>query len=106
MQLFTFVFYALAIVGLGLHEKRKPCDKANRGVESRERRFVKTWFAVLLLSASALSLLSGSPFLYVPIMLNFIVWTCLGFFFTAMAVAIGIRTRTVKSPGRRLSREG
>lgn len=89
VQLFTFAFYAVAIIGLWHHRASRPLADSQYHVESRELAFVKKWFAVLVLLALALSLLAGTPILYIPIMANFVIWTPLGFLLTAMAIAKG-----------------
>lgn len=87
VQLFTFVFYALAIAGLWLHLRREPLTEAP--VEQRELRLVTRLFAVLLVLALGLSLVRRSPVLYPPIALNFVIWTVLGFVLTALSLAKG-----------------
>jgi hypothetical protein len=89
VQLFTFVFYALAIAGLRLHRRREPLTEAP--VEKRELRLVTLLFAVLLALALALSVLAPNPVFYPAIALNFVIWTLLGFGLTALALAKGVR---------------
>ena len=91
VQLFTFVFYALAIVGLWLGSESQPLAKTADDVDKRGRQVVMRDFAVLVAMALLLSVLAGSPFLYIPIMLNFVIWTPLGFLLTALAIKMGIR---------------
>jgi hypothetical protein len=91
VQLFTFVFYGLAIAGLWLHRKREPQPDASASPEKRELRLVTFLFSVLLALGLALSVLGRSPVLYPPIALNFIIWTILGFVLTALSLAKGIR---------------
>jgi hypothetical protein len=89
VQLFTFVFYALALAGLWLHRRREPLRDSP--VEKRELRLVTLLFGVLLALALALSLLAGSPVLYPAIIPNFIIWTLSGFALAALALAQGVR---------------
>ena len=91
VQLFTFVFYGLAIAGLWLHRKREPQPDAIAPPEKRELRLVTILFSVVLVLGLALSVLGRSPVLYPPIALNFIIWTLGGFVLTALSLAKGIR---------------
>jgi hypothetical protein len=47
-------------------------------------------FAVLLGLALILSNFAGQPILFVPIVLNFVLWTVLGFLLTTLALAKGV----------------
>jgi hypothetical protein len=85
VQLSTFAIYAFVIIGLVLHRRQEPLAEADCQVSSRELAFVKKWFALLLLLAVLLSLLSSSPFVYAPIVVNFAIWTPLGFLLTVVA---------------------
>ena len=91
VQLFTFVFYGLAIVGLWLHRKREPLPAAGAPFEKGELHLVTGLFAVLLALALALSALGRHPVLYLPIAVNFVIWTSAGFVLTALSLAKGIR---------------
>jgi hypothetical protein len=91
VQLFTFVFYGLAIGGLWLHRRREPLAGAGALVEKRELHLVTVLFAIVLVLALVLSALRRSPVLYAPLALNFIVWTSMGFVLTALALVKGIR---------------
>ncbi len=99
IQLFTFVFYAVVIVGLWRHTRHEPLPDHAVHVDPQEKRRVKILFAVLLTLALILSSLAGWPGLFAPIMLNFMAWTPLGFLLTVVALARG-RTppRIVTSP--------
>jgi hypothetical protein len=48
LQLFTFVFYALAIAGIWLHRRREPLPGDAVQVNERELKLVKILFALLL----------------------------------------------------------
>ena len=92
VQLFTFVFYALAIVGLWLHRRREPLlPGAVAPVEKRELRLLRVLFAVVLALGLALSPFRQNALLYPPLVLNFITWSLLGFFLTALSLAKGFR---------------
>jgi hypothetical protein len=91
VQLFTFVFYGLAIAGLWLHRKRELLPDTGTPVEKGELHLVTLLFAVLLALALALSALGRNPVLYPLIALNFVIWTLLGFLLTALALVKGIR---------------
>ena len=91
VQLFTFVFYGLAIAGLWLHRKREPLPDASAPPEKRELRLVTVLFSVLLALALALSPFGRQPAFFAPIALNFVIWTLLGFVLTALSLAKGIR---------------
>ena len=87
VQLFTFVFYALAIAGLWFHRRREPLTEAPVGPQ--ELRHVTRLFALLLVLALGLSWFRRSPVLFPPIALNFAIWTFLGFLLTALSLAKG-----------------
>jgi hypothetical protein len=91
VQLFTFVFYGLAIAGLWLHRRREPLPEAGALVERGELHLVTVLLAVLLVLALALSALRRSPVLYPPIALNFVIWTSGGFLLAALSLAQGLR---------------
>jgi hypothetical protein len=92
VQLFTFVFYALAIIGLWMHRRREPLlPRAVAPVEKRELRLLRVLFAVVLALGLALSPFRQNALLYPPLVLNFITWSLLGFFLTALSLAQGVR---------------
>jgi hypothetical protein len=98
LQLFTFVFYALAIAGLWLSRRREPLPADAVQVNERELKFVKILFALLLGLALALSPFGGTPALFLPIVLSFVIWTPLGFLLTAAALVKGVRERIAPAP--------
>ncbi|MGD0172992.1 MAG: hypothetical protein ABSC61_00960 [Anaerolineales bacterium] len=91
VQLFTFVFYALAIAGLWLHRRRKPLGVDGVSVEKRELRLVLWLFAGLVALGFAISIFGLNPVLELFIVLNFVVWTPSGFVFAALALVMGVR---------------
>ena len=101
VQLFTFVFYALAIVGLWLHRRREPLlPGAEAPVEKRELRLLTGLFAVLLALGLALSVLGRNALFYPPLAVNFVIWTLMGFLLTALSLAKGIRESSGKAETR------
>jgi hypothetical protein len=92
VQLFTFVFYALAIAGLWMHRRREPLlPGAVASVEKRELRLLRVLFAVVLALGLALSPFRQNALLYPPLVLNFVTWSLLGFLLTALALKKGVR---------------
>jgi hypothetical protein len=90
-QLLTFVFYALAVVGLWLHRQREPVTGHAVQVDRRELKLVKILFALLLTLALVLSIFAGSPVLFLPVVLSFVIWTPLGFLLSSVALVKGIQ---------------
>ena len=92
VQLFTFVFYGLAIAGLWLHRKREPLPPGTGApVEKRELGLLRVLFAVVLALGLVLSALGQNALFYPPLALNFIIWTLMGFLLTALSLAKGVR---------------
>ena len=87
VQLFTFVFYVFAALGLWLHSRRE--RHAAAPVEHLELRLMTILFAALLTLALLLSALAGGPALYPVIAVNFAIWTLLGFVLTGLSFAKG-----------------
>jgi len=98
VQLFTFLFYAMAIAGLCLYRRREMLPEDAVKVHGQELKLVKTLFAILLGLALMLSPLAGTPVLFLPIVLTFVIWTPLGFLFTAGALVSGIREGIALTP--------
>jgi len=94
IQLFTFVFYALAIAGLCMHRRREPLDGNARPVEIWELKLVGVLFAVLLVLALALSFLSHNPILLVIIIPNFVIWAVLGVLLSVASLVSSVREQT------------
>jgi hypothetical protein len=103
VQLFTFVFYGLAIAGLWLHRKREPLPEAGTPFEKGELHRLTVLFAVLLALGLALSLLGRTPALYLPIAVNFVIWTLLGFVLTALSLGKGVRESSRNAEARGLT---
>jgi hypothetical protein len=76
-----------------LHRRREPLSANAVEVDGRELKLVKILFAALLALALVLSVFAGTPVLFLPIAVNFVVWTPLGFLLTAAAVMKGLRER-------------
>ncbi len=90
VQLFTFVFYALAIAGLWLQRRRELLGAEEALVEKRESVLVIRLFAILLALGFAVSIFGLNPVLELFIALNFILWTLSGLLFAALALAKGV----------------
>ncbi|MGA2257353.1 MAG: hypothetical protein ABSG53_22070 [Thermoguttaceae bacterium] len=101
VQLFTFVFYVLAIAGLWLHGKRQPLAVAGVPLEKRELKLVIILFIVLQALALVFSMPARSPVLYPAIVLNFVIWPLLGFVLTALSLAQGVRESFTSAEKRR-----
>ena len=95
VQLFTFVFYAVAIAGIFLHRRREPLPITASRVQDRELRLVKILFALMLILALVFSVSALRPIVIVPIVVNFIIWTILGFLLTWVAFNDGVWERLV-----------
>ena len=93
VQLFTFVFYAVAIAGIFLHRCREPLPVTASRVQDRELHLVKTLFALMLILACVFSTPAPLPIVIIPIVLNFIIWTILGFLLTWVAFNSGVWER-------------
>ena len=89
VQLATFAVYAVVIVALRWHGRREPSPAVPPEGMGRERRTVMLAFGLILALALALSPLAGRQAIYVPVALNFAVWTPLGFLLTVMALIRG-----------------
>lgn len=101
IQLLTFMFYALAIAGLWLHRTREPLPSTTLEVEQRELKLVTILFALTLFFGLVLSVFAGTPVLFIPVVVSFVIWTPLGFLLTAVAIVKGIRERMGPAPDYR-----
>jgi hypothetical protein len=97
VQLFTFVFYALAIGGLWLHRRREPLAGGEALPENRELRLVALLTGALLVLALTLSMLPWTDVLGPAVALTFIIWTLSGFLILFLSLAIGIREWVVRA---------
>ena len=91
VQLFTFVFYALAIAGLWFQRRREPLGVEEAPVEKRESVLVIRLFIILLALGFAVSVFGLNPALELFIALNFILWTLSGFVLAVVALAKGVQ---------------
>jgi len=91
VQLFTFVFYALALVGLGLLPPRNPAPASGSGVEPRERKLVVSVCALILGSGFVLSFVGAVGVLFPLVIVSFVLWTPLGFLLFALALAKSVK---------------
>ena len=93
VQLFTFVFYAVAILGIVLHRRREPLPVTAVRVQDRELRLVEMLFALMLIVALVFSASPLRQIVIIPIVVNFIIWTILGFLLTWVAFSDGVWER-------------
>ena len=93
VQLLTFVFYGLAIAGLRLHRRREPLPSTAIQPEAARLRRVKITFACVLGFGLILSVFVGTPVLFTPLVVSFVIWTPLGFVLTTVALGKAIRER-------------
>jgi hypothetical protein len=91
IQLLTFVFYAVALVGLWLHRRQAPCAQVGSLPEARELWLVKVCFVVIIAASLALSFLGSHPALFAAVVVNFAIWTPLGLLLTGWSLARGVR---------------
>jgi hypothetical protein len=89
VQLFTFVFYALAVAGLRLHRRREPLGADRAPMEKRELRLAGGLFLIVLVIAFAISILGLNPVLQLFLAVNFIGWTLSGFGLAVLSLAKG-----------------
>jgi len=91
VQLLTFVFYAIAILGLCLHHGREPVPADAVQVEPREKTMALGVFATVLGAGFVLSIVPRGSVIFIPVVLNSIVWTLMGFLLTGIALYQGVR---------------
>lgn len=105
IQWLTLVFYALTLAGLWLHRRREPAD-AMPVVDARsELRRAKIVVGVVLGLGFLLSFLRGSPAVFIPVVVSFVIWTPLGFLLLLIAIAKGVNERR-KEPSGSLPTDG
>lgn len=103
IQLFTFVFYALAIAGLWLHHRREVVSSPEVVSKDRPLRRITVLFAVMLALGLLISAMLPLPILYLPVVASFYLWPFLGFALTALALARGMREYLAPKPPERWS---
>jgi hypothetical protein len=86
IQLLTVVFYAVAIFGLVLQGRQPLAPDAVRSVQRAELRRVLTLCGAVIGGAFLFSLPALKPVVYAAVVVNFVVWTPLGFVLTVLAV--------------------
>jgi hypothetical protein len=91
IQLITLVFYAVVIGGIWLHRVREPLAGAETSVEPKELRRAVTIFVAVIGLALLLSVPRVRAAVFVPVAANFVLWTPLRFFLTAIALWRGWR---------------
>ena len=96
VQLLTLVFYAACLLGLKLGRRRAVRTDAMPEIEPAELRRVGVVFVSVLGLSLLLSFSVLKPAVYRLVVANFIVWTPLGFFLTALALARGWREWRVR----------
>ncbi|MFA6241073.1 MAG: hypothetical protein WC655_09095 [Candidatus Hydrogenedentales bacterium] len=96
VQVFTFVFYGVAIAGLRLYPRRAPLPAAEAHVEKREVSLIETLFALIVVLALVLSNLAGQSVLFLALVPIFISWTLLGFVLAAAALVMPIHARLTR----------
>lgn len=91
VQLCTLAFYAVPIVALWYHRATEPGPAFDNRAIAEEWRTVRWFCAVVFGLALVLSTIGQTAILYVPIAVNFVLWTLLGFVLTISAIVAGIR---------------
>lgn len=89
VQLFTFVFYGVAIIGLWMHRRREARSQSTVDVEERESRRIVLLFITVSVLALACAALLPRTILYPVIVLNFGVWALLSVVLTILALMKG-----------------
>ena len=90
VQLATIAFYATAVVGLCLQQRRQPLPANATHVDKRELRLVMALFAAMAVSALVLALAWPNPVIMVVNALNFIFWIILGALLAAASLVSGL----------------
>jgi len=91
VQLLTLVIYALVILCLRLHSPREPLPVNVVDVEPRELELAMAVFAWVIGLGFVFSFVARQPLIFVPFVLNSVIWTFLGFLLTAIALWQGVR---------------
>jgi hypothetical protein len=95
VQGLTFVFYAVAIGGLVLHRGQQPLSASAASFDTREQRTVALSLAMVIGMGFLVSFVPKGPVLYVPVVVNFLLWSIGGFVLAGVALWAGTR----ESPG-------
>jgi len=93
VQLMTLVFYGAAGVGLWAYRRRTPLATAPEVTGDERRRLVGGLTAIFTLGFAG-SFVAGAPALMLPIVVNFAIWTPLGFVLTSLALAGPVFSRS------------
>jgi len=91
VQLLTLVIYALVILGLLLHRLRVPLAVQVVDVDPRELRVALVVFECVIGLGFIFSFVARHPYIFVPFVLNSVIWTFLGFLLTGIALWQGVR---------------
>jgi hypothetical protein len=98
IQLLTFVFYAIAILGIYCHRRRVPLAAKPVSPEPRERLVVVSVFALVIGLGLVLAIIPRKKVLLIPFVISSVLWPILGFLFTGFAVWRGIREFRDRAP--------
>ncbi len=90
VQLLTLGIYALVILDLRLHRPREPLSVDRIDVEPRELRLAMAIFAWVIGLGFVFSFFARHPLIFVPFVLNSVVWTLLGFLLSGIALWQGL----------------
>jgi len=93
VQLMTLVFYGAAGVGLWAYRRRTPLATAPEVTGDERLRLVGGLTAIFTLGFAG-SFVAGAPALMLPIVVNFAIWTPLGFVLTSLALAGPVFSRS------------
>jgi hypothetical protein len=98
IQLLTFVFYGLALVGLWLHQPggRSEGERALVGIS--ELRVLINLVVIVLGLGLVLSFFRGTPMVFLPVVAGFLIWTPLGLLLMAIAIAKGAARLPIRGP--------
>jgi len=89
----TLVFYGAAGVGLWAYRRRTPLATAPEVTGDERLRLVGGLTAIFTLGFAG-SFVAGAPALMLPIVVNFAIWTPLGFVLTSLALAGPVFSRS------------
>jgi hypothetical protein len=91
IQMLTFVFYAIAVLGIYGHRRRAPLAARPVSPKPRERFVVVSVFALVIGLGFILAILPYREVILIPFVISSVLWPVLGFLFTGFAVWQGIR---------------